>query len=82
MLTTYIGKSLQEALLSMILRRAGVDQASTLKVYASSVRSLLEYAVPLCQSIPGYLSDKIESIQKRVLTIIFSLPIATQMPSS
>ena len=54
-----------------IIRRAGVDQASILKIYTSSARSLLEYAVPVWQSIPGYLSDKIESIQKRALKIIF-----------
>ena len=42
-----------------------------LKVYTSSVRSLLEYAVPVWQPIPGYLSDKIESIQKRALKINF-----------
>ena len=42
-----------------------------LKVYTNSVRSLLEYTVPVWQSIPGYLSDKIESIQKRVLKIMF-----------
>ena len=42
-----------------------------LKVYTSSVRSVLEYAVSVWQSIPGYLSAKIESIQKRALKIIF-----------
>ena len=41
------------------------------KIYTSSVRSLLEYALPVWQAIPGYLSDKIESIQKRALNIIF-----------
>ena len=41
------------------------------KVYISSVRSVLEYALPVWQSIPGYLCDKIESIQKRALMIIF-----------
>ena len=59
----YIYKKACKKLNSLrILRRAGVDQASMLKVYTSSVRSLLEYAVPVWQSIPGYLSDKIESI--------------------
>ena len=68
----YIHKKACKRLYSLrILRRAGVDQASMLKVYTSSVRSLLEYAVPVWQSIPGYLSDKIESIQKRALKIIF-----------
>ncbi|PFX22145.1 Tyrosine-protein kinase Btk29A [Stylophora pistillata] len=42
-----------------------------LKVYTRAVRSVIEYAVPVWQSVPGYLSDKIESIQKRVLKIIF-----------
>ena len=40
-------------------------------VYISSVRSVLEYALPVWQSMPGYLCDKIESIQKRALMIIF-----------
>ena len=68
MLTTYIKKRLYSL---RILRRAGVDQASMFKVYTSSVRSLLEYALPVWQSIPGYLSDKTESIQKRALKIVF-----------
>ena len=51
--------------------RASVDQGSLLKVHTSFVRSVLEYTVPVRQSIPGYLSDKIESIQKRALKIIF-----------
>ena len=68
----YIYKKACKKLYSLrILRRAGVDQASMLKVYTSSVRSLLEYAVSVWQTIPGYLSDKIESIQKRALKIIF-----------
>ena len=68
----YIYKKACERLYSLrILRRAGVDQASMLKVYTSSVRSLLEYAVPVWQPIPDYLSDKIESIQKRALKINF-----------
>ena len=68
----YVYKKACKKLYSLrILRRAGVDQASMLKVYTSSVRSLLEYAVPVWQSIPGYLSDKIESIQYRTLKIIF-----------
>ena len=48
-----------------------MDQGSLLKVHTSFVRSVLEYTVPVWQSIPGYLSDKIESIQKRALKIIF-----------
>ena len=51
--------------------RASVDQGSLLKVHTSFVRSVLEYTVPVWQSIPVYLSDKIESIQKRARKIIF-----------
>ena len=51
--------------------RAGVDRRSILKVYLSPVTPVLEYAVPVWQSIPNYLSDNIESIQKRALRIIF-----------
>ena len=68
----YIYKKACKKLYSLrILRRAGVDQGSMLKVCTSSVRSLLEYAVSVWQTIPGYLSDKVESIQKRALKIIF-----------
>ena len=42
-----------------------------LKVYLSTVRSVLEYAVPVWQNIPGYLSDAIEVVQKRALKIIY-----------
>ena len=60
----YICKKACKKLYSLrILSRASVDQGSMLKVYTSSVRSVVEYAVPVWQSIPGYLSDKIESIQ-------------------
>ena len=42
-----------------------------LKVYLCNVRSVLEYAVQVWQDIPAYLSDAIESIQRRALGIIF-----------
>ena len=42
-----------------ILRQAGVDHGSMLKASTSSFRSVLEYAVPVWQSIPGYLSAKL-----------------------
>ena len=42
-----------------------------LKVYLSNVRSVLEYAAQVWQDIPAYLSDAIESIQRRALRIIF-----------
>ena len=50
------------------LKRAGIDRKSLIQFYCASIRSVLEYA---CQafhsSLPAYLSDQIERIQKRVL---------------
>ena len=53
------------------MHRAVVNHANILKVYLTTVRPVLEYAVPVWQSIPGYLSDVIETVQKRALKIIF-----------
>ena len=51
--------------------RAGVDPSNILKVYLTKIRPVLEYAVPVWQNIPGYLSDAVETLQKRALKIIF-----------
>ena len=50
-----------------LLKRAGVQEQDMLKVFRSSVRLFLEYAVQVWQDIPDYLSDRIESTQKRAL---------------
>ena len=42
-----------------------------LRVFRSSVRPILEYAAQVWQDIPNYLSDIIESVQKRALKIIY-----------
>ena len=47
--------------------------ASPATVYATVVRPALEYAAPLWQNIPDFLSYKIVSIQKRAMRIIFPL---------
>ncbi|KAL9966711.1 hypothetical protein ACROYT_G024828, partial [Oculina patagonica] len=68
----YITKKACKKLYSLrVLRRAGVSQANILKIYLSTVRPVLEYAAPVWQAIPGYLSDTIERIQKRALHIIY-----------
>jgi hypothetical protein len=54
-----------------ILVRVGVKKRSIVKVYVTMIRPILEYAIPVWQSIPDHLSQKIESIQKRALRIIF-----------
>ena len=50
-----------------LLKRAGVMPKDILKVYLCNVR----YAAQVWQFIPAYLSDSIESIQRRALRIIF-----------
>ena len=49
------------------LKRAGISQNDLVKMYVSIIRPVLEYA---CPSLPKYLSDAIEMIQKRVLRSI------------
>ena len=54
------------------LQRAGISQSDTVKIYISVVRPVLEYACPgWSTSLPKYLSDAIEMIQKRALRAIY-----------
>ena len=53
-----------------ILRRAGVGTDNMLKAYITIIRPLLEYAGPVWQAIPEYLSNKIESVRRRAFKII------------
>ena len=53
------------------LKRAGISQNDLVKIYVSIIRPVLEYACPVWStSLPTYLSDAIEMIQKRVLRSI------------
>ena len=54
-----------------ILKRAGLEPLDIVKVCISKVRSILEYAIQVWPDIPVYMSDGIESIQKRTLKIIY-----------
>ena len=54
-----------------VLRRARVSQPNIMRIYLSTVRPVLEYAVPVWQNIPAYLSEAIERVQKRALNIIY-----------
>ena len=54
------------------LKRAGISQSVLVTVYLSVVRPVLEYACPVWHTnLQQYLSDNIESIQKRALKCIF-----------
>ena len=69
----YIIKKACNKLYSLrVLCRARVSQRNMLRIYLASVRPVLEYAVPVWQDIPAYLSEAIERVQKRALNIIYS----------
>ena len=54
-----------------VLKQCGAPPTSLAKVYTTIVRPVLEYAAPVWQNIPDFLSYKIESIQRRAVRIIF-----------
>ena len=66
-----IAKSSKRLYALRLLKRADVNSEDILKVYLCNIRSVLEYAVQVWQDIPAYLSDAIESIQRRALRIVF-----------
>ena len=50
----------------------GIDRVSLIQFYCACIRSVLEYASQAFHvSLPGYLSDQIERIQKRALRIVY-----------
>lgn len=54
-----------------ILKRASVPPQDVLVIYASLVRSVLEYCCPVWHNnLPQYLSDLVERVQKRAFRII------------
>ena len=54
------------------LKRANVAKKDILQFYKSCIRSVLEYAAIIFHhSIPKYLSEDIERIQRRALSIIY-----------
>ena len=53
------------------LTKCGLTDRQLVLVYCSIIKSVLEYASPAWAGFTQYLSDQIESIQKRALKIIF-----------
>ena len=53
------------------LNKCRLTDRQLILVYCSIIRSVLEYASPAWAGLMQYLSDQIESIQKRALKIIF-----------
>ena len=55
----------------VLLKRAGVEVEDVLKFYCTVIRPVLEYcAQAFHHSLPKYLAEELEVIQKRVLKII------------
>ena len=54
------------------LKRAGIDILDLVHIYCSCIRSTVEYACQLFHSsLPKFLSEEIERIQKRAMRVIF-----------
>ena len=69
---TIVSKARKRVFTIYQLKRAGIRQCDLLRVYVSVIRPVLEYACPVWHtSLPMYLSDNIETIQKRCLRTIF-----------
>ena len=65
-------KAVKRLYLLRQLKRAGVSSSDLLLFYCSVIRSVLEYACQVFHcNLPLYLSDEIERIQRRALSIIF-----------
>ncbi len=54
------------------LKRAGVSQNDLLNMFLSVIRPVLEYACPVWHTnLTQYLSEHVETVQKRALRVIF-----------
>ena len=68
----YIVKKANKRLYAIrILKKCGLSTLDLIQVYCSIIRSILEYGAPVWSGLPQFLSDLIESVQRRVLRIIY-----------
>ena len=67
-----VKKAAKRLYILRVFNRIKVPSADLLTIYFSLVRSMLEYACPVWHTtLPQYLSDKIEKVQKRAFRIIY-----------
>ena len=68
----YLSKKASKHLYSLgILKKVVVTRGGIAKVYLTTITPILEYGVQVWQDIPEFLSNKLESIKKRALHIIY-----------
>ena len=64
----FIVKNATKRLYSLrVLRKDGVQQPDLVRIYCSLIQSVLEYGTPVWSALPGYLTNVIESVQRRAL---------------
>ena len=55
----------------ILLKRAGVSHRDIIRFYSTVIRPVLEYGSPVFHhSLPDYLSNDLEQVQKRAMSII------------
>ena len=69
---TIVSKASKRVYMLYQLKRAGVKQEDLVRIYVSVIRPVVEYACPVWHSsLPQYLSDHVETVQKRSLKTIY-----------
>ena len=67
-----VKKANKRLYLLRLCKRAGLEASELIKIYTSLVRSVLEYcSIVFHASLPQYLSDELERVQKRAMALIF-----------
>ena len=67
-----VSKASKRLYILRVLKRSGIPPEDLINIFYALVRSVLEYAcVTWSTSLPIYLKDKIERVQKRALRILF-----------
>ena len=70
--TKFITKNSKRIYLLVQLKRAKVPDKKIANFYTTCIRPILEYASTVFHySLPSYLSDEIERVQKRVFRIVY-----------
>ena len=69
---TVVSKASKRLYLLKQLQRAGVDEHHLIDFYNVCIRSVVEYACEVFHSsLPTYLSEELERVQRRAMRIIF-----------